>query len=204
MIIYRFCLGNLGTNCYLVLDEKKREGVVIDPADEGDFLSAKILRLKMIPLFIIATHGHFDHILGAEEIRLNFHLPFLLNLKDEFLVRSVKERAEFWGEGKRLLFPKKWRGIGEGDKIEFGRDVLEVWETPGHTPGSISLYNKKAKVLFSGDLLFKEGVGRTDFSYSSFAELRRSLERVLLLPKDTLVYPGHGGEFVLGKWKLGV
>ena len=202
MVVYRFPLGPLSANCYLVVCERTKKGIIVDPADEGDFISEKILQLKITPLFIFATHGHFDHIMAAEELRLNFNIPFLVHKEDEFLLRTAKERGDFW-LGKRVwLPPKKWEYIKEGDKIRFGKETLEVIHTPGHTPGSICLYNKKENILFSGDLIFKDGVGRTDFSYSSSEKMESSLKKIGSLPKDTLVYPGHGKEFCLGE-KLG-
>ena len=127
--------------------------------------------------------------MAAEELRLNFKSPILIHKKDEFLLKKVARYT--------LLPPKKWQLVQEGEIIQFGQEKLEVIHTPGHTPGSISLYNKKEGVLFCGDLLFENGVGRTDFFYSSSEKLENSLKKIFSLPPKTLIYPGHGEKFVL-------
>lgn len=193
MKIERFVLGPLNTNCYLVYDETCLEGVVIDPADEGDFISQKILDLGVAPKFITATHGHFDHLLAALELKLNFNIPFLLHKADLPLLIRTQDSARYFTGLKVDPPPQIDHFLKEGEVIAFGQEKLKVIETPGHTPGSISFFSKG--VLFSGDTLFCQGVGRTDFSYSSQKKLVKSLkEKVFVLPDKTCVYPGHGEE----------
>ena len=200
MIVHCFPVGQLETNCYLAYCSRTNEGIVVDPGDEGSFLSEKIKELKIKLKLIIATHGHFDHILAAEELRLNFQIPLLIHQEDLFLLKKAGQSAEFWLQDKeKFLLPQKARFIEEGEKIRFGQEELKVIHTPGHTPGSIALYSQKENLLFSGDLLFQEGVGRTDFSYSSPEKLEQSLRKVFSLPSQTLVYPGHGKAFTLEK-----
>jgi len=189
MVVYCFPVGQLLANCYLVACEETKEAVVIDPGDEGSFISEKVLELGIKPKLIVATHGHFDHLLAAEELRLNFNIPFLLHQKDTFLIKKAVKETQ--------LPPQAWEYIKNREKIKFGKEALTVIHTPGHTPGSLSLYNKKKNVLFCGDLLFKNGVGRTDFSYGSAEKLNSSLKKVFSLPPKTLVYPGHGEKFTL-------
>lgn len=199
MFVHQWSLGPLKTNCYFVVCNTTDKMVIIDPGDEGSFLSEKILELKLKPLFIILTHSHFDHCLAAGELRLNFKIPLLVHSKDEFLLKKAGQSADYWlGSQEKVLLAKKWQTIQDGDKITFGRERLKVIHTSGHTPGSICLYNKKAGVLFSGDLIFKDGVGRTDFSYSSIEKLQDSLKKIFALPAQTRVYPGHGEKFILG------
>lgn len=190
MEVKRLVVGQLRTNCYLVACKETNEGMVVDPGDEGSFLSEKILELGVKPKLIVATHGHFDHLMAAEELRLNFNIPLLIHKRDEFLIKKTTSQTP--------LPPKIWQYIKEEEKIEFGQEKFEVIHTPGHTPGSLSLYNKKENVLFCGDLLFKDGVGRTDFSYGSSEKLKNSLEKIFSLPSKTLVYPGHGEKLTLG------
>jgi hydroxyacylglutathione hydrolase len=190
-------VGQLQTNCYLVWDGD--EGIVIDPGDAGDFIIEKIQRLGFKPKLVLATHGHFDHILGALEVKLAFNIPFLLHKKDVFLLKRMRASAKYFTGLTVDPPPEVDRFIDEGDKISFGGESLKALATPGHTPGGISLYSNK--LLFSGDTLFKQGVGRTDFRYASGKDLRKSLKRLLRLPPKTIVYPGHGGQTTIGEEK---
>ena len=197
MRIDQFVLGPLETNCYLVYDESCFEGVVVDPADEGSFLSQKILDLGIDLKFIIATHGHFDHVLAALELKFNFNIPFLMHRADLPLLARMQEAAHFFTGLRADPPPAVDKFLKEGDLVKFGKETLKVIETPGHTPGSISLFSKG--VLFSGDTLFSKGVGRTDFSYSSQKKLLKSLqEKIFVLPDKTRIYPGHGEETTIG------
>lgn len=179
--------------------------MIIDPGGEGDFISQKVLDLKLEPEFILATHGHFDHVLGVTELKLAFDIPFLMHKGDLFLLKRTRETAEYFlGPGACPEIPEELdlssladSFIKEGDVIKFGREKLGVIETPGHSPGGVSFYDKSSGVLFSGDTLFRQGIGRTDFSYASSEELEESLKRLFELPDETAVYPGHGPETTL-------
>ena len=194
MEIKALVLGELETNCYLVWDEKTKEGLIIDPADEANFISEQVLQLGITPLYLLATHGHFDHLLAAYELQLAFKIPFLLHRDDLPLVKKMVPSATWWL--KRKIWerpPEKIKFIKEGDSIKLGNITLEVIHTPGHSPGGICLYIPKEKVLFTGDTLFADGiVGRTDLAYSSAKALKESLKKLARLPAGTLVYPGHG------------
>lgn len=190
MNIEKLIVGQLQTNCYLVWDNESKETIVIDPGDEGDFIIQKILQLGLKPLFIIATHGHFDHVLAVLELKLALSIPFLINKKDSFLLRRSQDSAIHFTGLPADPVPNADKFLKEGDKIKFGTESLKVIETPGHTPGGISLYS--SGILFSGDTLFANGVGRTDLLYSSEKDLNNSLQKIFHLPDDTIVYPGHG------------
>lgn len=211
MQVERFVLGQLDTNCYLVYNNDSLEGLIIDPADEGDFLSQKILDLGIDLKYIVATHGHFDHVLGALELKLNFNAPFLMHKADIPIFARMEESARYFTGLKSDPPCPVDKFLKEGDIIEFGKEKLRVIETPGHTPGSICLFGgqilkqvqddgrSKAALLFSGDTLFGGGVGRTDFSYSSSQDLQKSLqEKIFVLPSQTNIYPGHGQETTIG------
>lgn len=213
-------LGQLQTNCYLVYDSKSKEGVIIDPADEAEFIAEKIQRLKLKPKAIITTHGHFDHVLAAGELQMIFNIPFYLHKKDLFLLRQMNQSASHWlSYPINQPLPTNIKFLKENAIIKFGNFALKVIETPGHTPGSISLFSNQLSaissqysvisnqqnmnelktdnrwlntVLFSGDTLFKNGIGRYDFSYSSKKSLEKSLVKIVKLPSETIVYPGHG------------
>ncbi|MDP3955249.1 MAG: MBL fold metallo-hydrolase [bacterium] len=197
MKIETLILGQLQTNCYLVWDEKTLEAVIIDPADEGTFIIQKILDLKLKPKLILATHGHFDHILAATELKLAFNIPFLMHKADLFLLNRTENTAEHFLGMKVDPPPMVDKFLKDDDLIVFGREKLKVIETPGHTPGSICLYTKG--FLFSGDTLFLAGVGRTDFAYGSRENLLKSIQKKLFKrPKETIVYSGHGPITTIG------
>ena len=198
MKIEQVVVGQLQTNCYLVWNEESLEAVIIDPGDDADYIIRRINDFNLSPQFILATHGHFDHVLGVMELKLAFNIPFLIHQKDLFLIKRAGKTAKFFTgkEEEPFLPPDKF--IKEGDKIRFGKESLKAIETPGHTPGSVSFYSPG--FLFSGDLIFAEGVGRTDFTYSSKQELESSIKKILKLSSHTIIYPGHGEEFEKQSW----
>jgi len=205
--IQTLTVGDLETNCYLVSNTvtpgtvartrdssqvgPQNECIIIDPGDDADFISETIINQKLKPLAIILTHGHFDHVLGCLELKLNFNLPIYLHQADAKLYSSANQSAFHWLKKKTLKVPPIDRFIKGGDKIKVGSETLTVIETPGHTPGSICLYDGKNH-LFTGDTLFKDSVGRTDFSYSKPLQLTKSLAKIFKLPPETAIYPGHG------------
>jgi len=221
MEIKTFILGELQTNCYIVIDQNTNHCLIIDPADDANFISEQILRLKLKPTAIIATHGHFDHILASYELQLAFslpavapplarakegpRLPFYIHPKDFFLVKNLQKNASFWTKRKIIESPPNNIVIlspSEESTLASQGLPLRSWqarviETPGHTPGSVCLYFPKEKVLFTGDTLFADGVGRTDLSYSSPSDLQNSLKKLSKLPPETKIYPGHGDESTL-------
>lgn len=189
--ILSFKLGQLQTNSYIVADEESREAIVIDPADSGEFLTQKISENEYNPKAIVATHGHFDHILAATYLRLTLKIPFLVNKRDVFLVERMQESAKHFTGADPGPNPTVDQYLEDGQKIELGNLSVVVISTPGHTPGSVSLFAENA--CFVGDLIFPGGgVGRIDFSYSSRENLEESVNKILSLPADTILYPGHG------------
>ena len=220
MRIETLVVGQLETNCYLVWDPESLEAIIIDPGDAGDYIGEKILSLNLKPKLIVATHGHFDHILAVTELKLAFNISFLIHPKDEFLVRRVQRSAKFFVGIQTDLVPKIDQYLKKEEEIKFGREKLKVMETAGHTPGSVCLTSYSTSqdaipacagrrqpprfcrsVLFSGDTLFAGGVGRTDFGYSSQKDLTESLEKIFTLPEETIVYPGHGELTTIGEEK---
>lgn len=202
MIIETLVLGALQTNCYIVYDAMTKDGVVIDPSDEAVFIAEKLEREHIKLVGIIATHGHFDHILAAGELQLIYPTaPFYIHEKDMFLLNNMNSSATHWLKTKEkrivpqtvhFLTNKMFQASSAGRRIQF-----QVIHTPGHTPGSICLYAKDV-ALFSGDTLFQGAVGRTDLSYSRPDDLTKSLKKLYALPGDTLVYPGHGDPTTIG------
>lgn len=181
-------VGPLQTNCYIVTKDNKT--IIIDPGDEGDFISQTIIENNLNPVAIILTHGHFDHCLGTLPLKLNFPVPIRLHQKDLFLYKQANRSAKHWtGSAGDPLPPVDNLITNKTQEIFF----LKVIETPGHTPGSICLYyqNHSSRTLFTGDTLFADGIGRTDLSYSSEEDLQKSLKKLNKLPKEITIYPGH-------------
>jgi len=194
MIIYTFPLGLLLANCYFAVCGKTKKAIIIDPADEGDFLLQKIKELSIKPLFMVATHGHFDHLMAALEIRLSLKIPFLMSEKDLPLLARHQKTANYFLKYEVDPVPKVDRFLKEGDILTFGQEKLRVIETPGHTQGSVSLFTLQgAQSLFTGDTIFNDGsIGRTDLEGGSAEKLRESIKKLSKLPPQTLIYPGHG------------
>jgi hydroxyacylglutathione hydrolase len=193
-------LGELQTNCYLAWESSSREAIVIDPADEGGFISEQILEQQLNVTGIVLTHGHFDHVLGLLELSLNFPVPIYMHQEDQFLLENAASSALHWLKREVDPVPQATHFISENDMVMFGDISLSVLHTPGHTPGSISLVHEQ--VVFSGDTLFKGSVGRTDFTYASPLQLNDSLHKLFTLPDDLTVLPGHGEPTTIGAEKL--
>lgn len=192
-------VGSMQENCYVVACHDTSECVIIDPGDDATYISGKILAMQYKPIGIVATHGHFDHVMGALELQLVFSVPFMMHARDEFLLERMNETAtHFLGRPVEEQPPQVTTTISEGMTLPIGSTSLQVLETPGHTPGSVCLYNEADAILFVGDVIFKGGaIGRTDFSYGRPLILRDSIDRLFELPPQTRVYPGHGDTIIL-------
>ena len=192
-------VGPLMSNCYIVWDEKKKQGVIIDPGDDPQDIMSRVKDLGITIKYILATHGHFDHVGGVASLRQNLDAEFLAHEKDFFFIEDGKNAANRWNVDIEQP-PRPDRFIKEGDKIKFGEFELEVLHTPGHSPGGVSfLYDR---MLFGGDTLFQGNIGRTDFRQGSFEELSNSIKtRLYTLPDDTIVYTGHGPVTTIGDEK---
>lgn len=195
MEVQSLIVGQLQTNCYLVFDPKTRETLIIDPGDDGDYIIRKIRDLELKPTMILVTHGHFDHVLAVTELKLAFNIPLLMHKDDLPILKRVQKTTKYFtgSQTDPPTMPDKF--IKDGDLITFGKEKLKVIAAPGHTPGGVAFYGSGN--LFSGDTLFADGFGRTDFSYASKADLEKSITKILKLPKNTVVYPGHGEGFNL-------
>jgi hydroxyacylglutathione hydrolase len=190
----RFELGELGTNCYLVWSGD--EAGVIDPGGETSkvaaFIEGKGLKLQ----WIVNTHGHGDHIFGNGELKKRYNVPLLIHEADRAMLTSAELNfSVFLGQG--FTSPDADRTLREGEKLPLGGEELRVIETPGHTPGGIALY--ALGLLFAGDTLFREGVGRTDLPGGNMTILFHSIrEKLFTLPPETLVLSGHGSPTTIG------
>jgi len=194
-------IGELETNCYFVWDEETKECLVIDPADDGVGISEEInnKRLKIKAIFL--THGHFDHSLGALDLKLIYNVDFACSQKDVFLLDRQDETAKYFLKRKIQVpnFIKIDIDLNKIKEFKLGKEKIEIIKSPGHTPGSVCFYSKTEKLLFSGDTLFAGYRGRTDFKYGSTKKIFESIKKLIKLDKNTLVLPGHGQETTIEK-----
>ena len=200
MKIITLPVGQLQTNCYLYYDEKTRKSLIIDPGDDADYISRIISDRSLSPQLIVATHGHFDHIMAVFELKLAYKIPFKISYRDNFLGKNMSSSARHFISIDGGPSPTADANLVNNEKIKIGSSRLTVIETPGHTPGSVCLYDSNNGVMFTGDTLFAEGgIGRTDFSYSNHQQLLSSLKKIFRLPPHTLIYPGHGNSSTLAE-----
>ncbi len=192
MQIQAFTVGMLSTNCYVVNCPETKEAIIIDPgfdvAHEAEqiirYVDASALEVK----FIVNTHGHPDHIRGNNVLKRKYSVPICIHAYDAPCLNGLGDNispANVLLEDKGLL--------------RFGQMTLKVLHTPGHTPGSISLVGEK--LVFTGDTLFAGGIGRTDFAGGSDRDMRLSLKKLMCLPENYVVYPGHGDVSTIGEEK---
>lgn len=187
-------LGELDTNCYVVFEEKQRQALIIDPGDSGDTVNQRIIDLQLQPQAILLTHGHFDHVLGLLEIKLAWNIPIYAHGADLFLLKDTPKSAQYWLSRAVDPVPPPDIFVDELKEVHFGISNsqldFQLLPTPGHTPGSICLYNDE--VIFTGDTLFKDGIGRTDFKYSDPQQMKTSLQKIHEIAAGLEAYPGHG------------
>lgn len=182
--------GEIRTNCYVVWCDETNDAVVIDPAGNWPLIDDVIRKDRLHIVAIVNTHGHGDHIGANGPAKQQTGSPLAIGAKDAHMLTSAESNLSIY-MNETVVSPPADRLLRDGDIIEAGRLRLEVIETPGHTPGGISLYSPG--VLFSGDTLFAENVGRTDLPGGDSTALLESIRsRLMRLPDDTEVYPGHG------------
>ena len=191
-------VGPLQCNCSIVGDEATREAIVIDPGDDIDDVLAVVRKHNLQVKQIVITHAHIDHVGGAMKLRAATGAPILLNQNDYELIRILDVQAAWLG----MAPPGKVEidgSVGQADTVKAGPLQADVIHTPGHTEGSVCLYFPAEKKLIAGDTLFAGSIGRTDLPGGSFQKILRSLhEKVLALPDDTVVVPGHGPLTTIG------
>jgi hydroxyacylglutathione hydrolase len=205
MILKTLVVGQLKTNCYLVACEHTREALIIDPGDDADEIMAALASLgagsQLAPFqarHIVLTHFHFDHILAAEALRLKTGASLAIHRDDADALSDPPALFRYFSPGA-LRGLKADRLLEDGEMLHVGELVVQVLHTPGHSPGGIALWIATEGIVFGGDTLFREGVGRTDFPGCSAEELLRSIrERLFALPDETVVYPGHGPATTIG------
>jgi len=198
--VHSFLIGPLETNAYLFIDGSGPLAILIDPGLESEGIYDVILQERLHLAAIVNTHGHFDHVCGNAFFKAKTGVPILLHKDDVGLLQQAAQQALYFGFRVPNL-PVPDRLLTDGEEVVVGGSCLRVLHTPGHTPGGICLYGNG--VVFVGDLLFAGSVGRTDLPGGSYDLLLNSIRNKLLsLPDETVVYPGHGPATTIGKERL--
>ena len=193
MLIKCFTVGSYETNCYIVSDEETLECAVIDPGADGSTILNYLEEARLVCRAILLTHGHFDHTGAVETLAEETGAPLYMHAADN--------GVSIGGDYYRFSAPEGTKFYKDGDVLALGSLRFTVLETPGHTPGSVTLMcsgaGEEDKALFTGDTLFRDSCGRTDFPGGSTDAILRSLRRLSALPGDYEVYPGHMGATTL-------
>ena len=206
MLTKAFTFNPVGENTYLIWDEETREAAIIDAgmsnnkenAYVSDFITKENLQLK----YALQTHMHFDHIWGLSFIKETYGLRPLCHIADESIYSEVPEMTSMFRLSMNWNLPAIERYIDEGETLMLGNTTIKVMHTPGHTPGGLCYYIESAHTLFTGDTLFKGSIGRTDLPGGNLSDEMKSIkEKILVLPKDTIIYSGHGLESNVG-WEI--
>ena len=196
-------VGPLQCNCSVIGDEATREAMVIDPGDDIEDVAAIIRKHNLNVKQIVITHAHIDHVGGAMKLRTLTGAPILLNQNDYSLLKMLDMQAAWVGmpvPGDVTIDAE----LGHGESLSAGSLSANILHTPGHTEGSVCLYFPAEKLLIAGDTLFAGSIGRTDLPGGSMEKIMRSLhQRVLALPDETVVIPGHGPKTTIGEEREG-
>lgn len=194
--IEKIAVGPLQANCFLITEPQSKEALLIDPGDEPDRILAHVERLGAKLKAIVLTHSHGDHIGAVEAIKNRTGVPVMIHQAEaDWITDPGKNLSALLGIP--VAAPPADRLLNEGDTISIGSENLKVLHTPGHSPGGLSLYRNG--ILLSGDLIFRESVGRTDLPGGDPNLLIEVLKtKILTLPDETLIYPGHGEATTVG------
>lgn len=205
LTIKEFCFNAFQENTYVLYNEKK-EAIILDP---GCYTKIEKAQLKqflsqhdLTPTLFLNTHCHLDHVFGNNYISETYHLPVHIHPNEKVVLDRLPEAAEKWGVPTEAYIGEI-KFIEQDEIIQFGMDQFKVLVTPGHSPGSVCFYHEKQDFMLGGDLIFKDGVGRTDLPGSNPLDLIKSIkEQILPLPDSLTIYSGHGPATQLGREKM--
>ncbi len=194
-------VGPLQCNCSIFGDETSGEALVIDPGDEVERIQEALVRRGLKVKAIVVTHAHLDHVGGAQKLKASTGAPVYMNAADRQLLASLDVQALWLG----MRAPEKPDidvDAREGEAVRLGGAEFRMLHTPGHTPGSISLWIPAEGKVIAGDTLFRDSIGRTDLPGGNGRQILASIrDKLLALPEETLVFPGHGDETTIGREK---
>ena len=207
MLVVRVPAWLAETNAYILADESIGQAVVIDAPPEPEAIGAVLIQHDLTLSAVLLTHGHIDHTGGSGELAQATGASVHVHPDDDFLTLHPEEqlRAMFGMTPPGVYdVPEKFESLNDVDRIRLAGLEFEVRHTPGHTPGHCCFYLEQEETLFSGDQLFAGSIGRTDFPYGSHQALMTSMaEKVMVLPDETRVLPGHGPETTIGRERTG-
>ena len=187
-------VGPVATNCYLLINTETNEAVVIDPGENGRYIADRIKEQNYKVDTVLLTHGHFDHMSGLKSMREVMELNVIAGENEKVLLGDPEANCSYWLNGGGFS-EKADRYVKDGEILEIAGFQIKCIETPGHTRGSMCFYIESEKLLFSGDTVFCRSVGRTDLPTGSSSDIISSImKKIVCLPGDTRVLPGHGEE----------
>jgi|SRR5208337_1548084 len=198
MIVKSLAVGPLQANCIIVGDEASKKAVIVDPGDEPDRITGIVSDMGLTVDIIVCTHGHFDHMGVVNDIKKETGARVALHTDELAVYKSSQDMAAVWGFSVGAP-PEPDILLSDGDTLQVGSLKFTVLHTPGHSPGGICLYADG--VVITGDTLFQGSVGRTDFYGGDMEKLKQSFRRLMGLPEDTKVFPGHGPATTIGREK---
>lgn len=206
MEVIKLVVNGFGENTYILADTDTKECAIVDPgvsdAEERDALRRAVTKYGLTPVHLVNTHLHIDHVLGNGFVSEEYGLRPEAHMKDEFLGSRVKDQARMFGLPLDVDDTAIGTYLDDGDEIRVGDSSLKVLAVPGHSPGSIALYCPDSRFVITGDALFAGGIGRTDLPGGDYKTLIDSISsRLMTLPDDTVVYPGHGMPTTIGAEK---
>ena len=206
MKVSRFTFNMFGVNTYILWDDISKDATIIDPGmvnDSEQKIIDQIIEKNNLKLsHLVNTHMHIDHAFGVQYMKNRYNLKFECNIDDQFLAQRLNEQAAMFGLPISIEELQIDVDLKNGDKIYVGDEELQILQVPGHSPGSIVLYAPQSSFIISGDVLFNSSIGRTDLPGGSYPQLISAInEKLMTLPEDVIVYPGHGNETSIGQEK---
>jgi glyoxylase-like metal-dependent hydrolase (beta-lactamase superfamily II) len=203
LIIKKFVFNPFAENTYLIWDVDSLETMIIDPGcsdstEENELFSVIELE-KLKPKYLVNTHCHIDHIIGVNSVLKRFDVKYLAPEKDLPLLEHAPSQAEMFGLYiDEIKHPDEY--LSEESDLKLGNENIKCLSTPGHTPGEFCLYSESNKICITGDVLFQQSIGRTDLWGGNYEQLLNSIKTKLLnLPDDVVIYPGHGENSTIGE-----